>query len=62
MRERIAEIEELLRRHKESEPMRLVIELYTLKRERYRNRLEEEESDQVRGRAKECKDFLQIFD
>lgn len=37
-------------------------EILALRRERYRDRLESEESAEVRGKSKECRDLLQLFD
>lgn len=37
-------------------------ELLTLRYERHRDRLVTEESAEVRGKAKECRDLLRLFD
>lgn len=57
--------EELVQKIKtcgQSEAVRAFRELFTLRRERHRDRLESEESAEVRGKAKECRDLLQLFD
>ncbi len=53
---------ELLQSYTGQEVAGLVVELLTIRRERYRDKLERQESPEHRGRAKECKDLLQIFD
>ena len=60
-KERIKEIQDILASYKDMESMILLRELIMLRREQHRNRLEGEESAEVRGRAKECKDLIQIF-
>ena len=61
-KERIKEIQDILVSYKDMESMILLREMITLRREQHRNRLEGEKSSEVRGRAKECKDLLQLFD
>lgn len=58
---REAELEERLSSLQHSETAKLVVELLQIRRENWRTKLEGQESDQVRGRAKECKDLIQIF-
>lgn len=58
---REAELEERLSALQHSETAKLVVELLQIRRENWRTKLEGQESDQVRGRAKECKDLIQIF-
>lgn len=60
-KEREGEIIDTLVSYGPSEVTRLISELLSLRRERYLEKLEAGESDQVRGRSKECKDLLQIF-
>lgn len=60
-KEREAELVETLQSYKHTEAFRLAGELLALRRERHRDRLEGGEDSEVRGRAKECKDLLQIF-
>ncbi len=60
-KEREKEIEERLIANKHQEVSVLFIELFTLRRERHRDKLEGAEDVNVRGRAKECKDLLYIF-
>lgn len=58
---READIIEVLRTYKHSEVVTLITELFSIRRERYRDKLESSEQEQVRGRAKECKELLQLF-
>jgi hypothetical protein len=60
-KEREAKILETLEPYRQQETLRLVVELLTLRRERHRDRLESEESEELRGRAKECKDLLSFL-
>ena len=60
-KERIKEIQDILVSYKDMESIILLREMIALRREQHRNRLEGEESAEVRGRAKECKDLLQLF-
>jgi hypothetical protein len=55
------EILERLNLIKHSEGIRLVCDLLLLKREKYRDKLESMESDEIRGRSKECRDLLAIL-
>ena len=59
MKEREQEILERLRPHQEA--MQLFSELLTVRRERHRDKLEKGEDSEVRGRAKECKDLIQVL-
>lgn len=58
---RIADIHDLLVAYKHSEVATLIVELLEMRREKWRDKLEGSENDQVRGRAKECKELLQLF-
>lgn len=58
-REPALEEQLVLRKHQEG--LTAMIELLQLRRERYRDKLESTENPEMRGRAKECKDLLQIF-
>jgi hypothetical protein len=60
-REREAELVEILNAYKGQEVLSRVLELFTIRRERFRDRLENEENAEMRGRAKECKEMIQIF-
>lgn len=60
-KEREYEIEKQLEAHKHQSVPVLIKELLTLRRERHRDKLENGENVDVRGRAKECKDLLQIL-
>lgn len=60
-KEREAEIAETLSNLRHTEAAVLITELLTLRRERHRDRLEKEENGEIRGKAQECKDLLQIF-
>lgn len=60
--DREAEIEKILVSLKETDTVRLFVELFALRREGHRNRLEKEEGPEVRGRSLECRDLLKIFD
>lgn len=61
-KEREEELLQNLKDYRQSDVGRALQELLTLRRERYRDRLEVEESAEVRGKAKECRDLLQLFD
>ena len=61
-KERETVILKTLEAYKEGETARLIKELITLRRERYRDRLEKDPTEVFSGRALECKDLLQIFD
>ena len=60
-KDREVEIAEILSNSKHMELYILCKELFTLRRERHRDKLERQEDNQLRGRALECKDLLQIF-
>lgn len=47
---------------KNQEAPQLFKELFALRRERHRDKLEKDEYPISRGRSQECKDLLQIFD
>lgn len=55
------ELEEYIHNHRHSEVGIFVRELLALRREKYRDKLEGANSDELRGRAKECKDMLNIL-
>jgi hypothetical protein len=55
------QIEDALNSFISPEVKSLVVELLQLRRERWRDKLEKEENDQVRGKSLECKDLLDIF-
>jgi hypothetical protein len=61
-KEREAELVETLQSYKHTEAHRLIGELVALRRERHRGTLESSDNPDARGRAKECKDLLQIFE
>ena len=61
-KEREAELKDLLVSLKHQETAVAIIELLTIRREQYRDRLEREEDPVVRGKSQECKALLQIFD
>jgi hypothetical protein len=61
-REREAEIEKTLVSLKETDVVKLFVELFALRREGYRDKLEKRMGDEFSGRALECRDLLQIFD
>ena len=57
------ELTELLRERRDTEPMRMLSELLTLRRERCRDKLENRDDSEVRGQAKECKFLIEkIFE
>ena len=60
-REREEAIRETLETYGSEGVKLLVHELLLLRRERHRTKLESEEASETRGRAKECKDLLQLF-
>jgi len=41
--------------------VKLLLELFALRREKHRDKLENNEDATIRGRAKECKDLLNLF-
>lgn len=41
-----------------TEGVRLVVELLKARRHRYRDKLESMETEEIRGRSKECKDLI----
>ena len=59
--DREAQLVEIITAFKHSETARAVVELLTLRREHYRDRLEASENAEVRGKSKECKDLIQLF-
>lgn len=59
--DRVSELTEQLNMLKHQEPVRLLVELLKIKREKYRDRLERGEDDLSRGKALECKALLQIL-
>jgi len=59
--DRKSEIIKKLEVYKQSEALRLVVELINLRRDKYRDKLESAENSEARGRAKECKDLSRIF-
>jgi len=61
VKERELEIEDRLALLKHTEGVMLLAELLSLRRERHRDKLENNESEEFRGRAKECKDLLHIL-
>ena len=58
---RVADIKDILHRYQDTEAVMLIKELLTLRREQWRDKLESSENDQVRGRAKECKELLHFL-
>lgn len=58
---REAQLEEIIQSWKHSEGLRAMEELLALRREGYRDKIEKNESERVRGRSLECKDLLQLF-
>lgn len=54
-------IEEFLLAHAGGEVLMYMAELLTIRREKWRDKLEGQNNDEHRGRAKECKDLLQII-
>ena len=55
------EILERLELVKHSEGVRLVCDLLLLRRRKYRDKLESMESEEIRGRSKECRDLVAIL-
>lgn len=55
------EIETYLESNKHTPMAVQLVELLRLRREKYRDKLENTEDGVVRGRAKECKDLLHIL-
>lgn len=55
------EVRQYLEAQRNSEPVKRVVELLTMTREKCRDRLEQEEHPESRGRAKLCKDLLKIL-
>jgi len=60
-KERELEIEDRIALLKHTEGVVLLAELFSLRRERHRDKLESSESEEMRGRAKECKDLIHIL-
>jgi len=60
-KEREDEIKETIQSYKHTEVAKLLLELLSLRRERFRDNLESGEDPLVRGRAKECKDLIHIL-
>ena len=60
-KEREAELTDQLNSCRDMEVAKLFIELFTLRRERFRDKLERQEDPETRGRALECKDMLHVF-
>ena len=60
-RDREAELLELIEGQKQLSLVSTFKELLSLRRERYRNKLEAEENPLARGRAKECKDLIELL-
>lgn len=54
-------IMETLKSLRSSDACRLMAELLGLRRERLRDRLEGSDNPEARGRAKECKDLIQLL-
>ena len=61
-KEREAEIEDILRTYKTAEPVQLFLELFQLRRDRHRDKLEDGENAEARGKSQECKSLIQLFD
>jgi hypothetical protein len=61
-KEREAEIEDILKTYKTAEPVQLFLELFQLRRDRHRDKLEDGESAEARGKSQECKALIQLFD
>jgi len=60
-RAREGELIERLKAAAHTNELKCVVELLTLRREKHRNSLEAENSDETRGRSKECKDLVNIL-
>ncbi len=60
-REREEEVIRLLEAYSCQEVALLAVELIKLRRERYRDKLEDMENAENRGRARECKDLIRIL-
>ena len=60
--DRMSELRDRIKLYSDGEAMVILKELLRLRREHYRDRLESTDSAEVRGRAKECKDLLSLFD
>lgn len=56
-----AEIIKALRDDRESMSMRNLVKLLKFRREKHRDRLEESEDSEIRGRSLECKFLLGLF-
>ncbi len=52
---------EKLNSYKGSDCLNVVIDLLKLRREKHRDKIENTESSEIRGRAKECKDLIRQF-
>ena len=55
------EIRERLELEKHTTGIQLILELLRIKRERYRDKLESMENEEIRGRSKECRDLVAIL-
>lgn len=60
--DRMSELRERLKLYSDGEALLMLRELLQLRREHYRNLLESTDSAEVRGKAKECRDLLSLFD
>jgi len=61
-KERESEIELKIKPYHGMDACRLLAELLTERRERHRTALENDNDEQVRGRAKECRDLLRMLE
>ena len=61
MQDRETEILEALPSVAHERGVKLLIELFTIRREKHRDKIESNEDPITRGRAKECKDLLNLF-
>jgi hypothetical protein len=59
--DRESELIELIGKYAKQEPLLSISELLILRREKYRDKLESQNDEEKRGRAKECKDLLQFI-
>jgi hypothetical protein len=57
----IQDVEQDLQKFKGTECLNLVVRLLELRREKHRDKLEQSEVSEYRGRAKEDKDLLRII-
>ena len=55
------ELASALASRKHEETVRIFCEYLALRREKHRDKLESGGNEEIRGRAKECKDLLSIF-